>query len=104
MIRRRFGPPSEGEVNSPSARVGPCSLSPCGPNTRRLCARRVFLKQSKNAGRATKMAEMTNPSETGGRLIAAGKVNGTTVYNTAGEKLGSVYDVMLDKISGRVEY
>jgi hypothetical protein len=32
------------------------------------------------------------------------RLNGTTVYNTAGEKLGSVYDVMLDKISGRAEY
>jgi hypothetical protein len=50
------------------------------------------------------MAEMTNPSDTGGRLIAAGKVNGTTVYNMSGEKLGSVYDVMLDKMSGRAEY
>jgi hypothetical protein len=31
-------------------------------------------------------------------------VNGTTVYNRAGEKLGSIYDVMLEKISGRAEY
>jgi hypothetical protein len=50
------------------------------------------------------MAEMTNPSDTGGRLIATNKVNGTTVFSTSGEKLGSVYDVMLDKISGRAEY
>jgi sporulation protein YlmC with PRC-barrel domain len=50
------------------------------------------------------MANVDNPSDTGGRLIAASKVNGTTVYNTAGERLGSVYDVMLDKISGRAEY
>jgi sporulation protein YlmC with PRC-barrel domain len=43
------------------------------------------------------MSEMTNPSDTGGRLIAAvSKVNGTTVYNTSGEKLGSVYDVMIN--------
>jgi sporulation protein YlmC with PRC-barrel domain len=41
---------------------------------------------------------------TSGSLIAADKVNGTTVYNTAGEKLGSVDDVMLDKKSGRVIY
>lgn len=26
------------------------------------------------------------------------------MYNTAGEKLGSVYDIMLDKISGHAEY
>ncbi len=50
------------------------------------------------------MASVSNPSDTSGRLIAASKVNGTNVYNPAGEKLGSVYDVMLDKISGRTEY
>jgi sporulation protein YlmC with PRC-barrel domain len=37
-------------------------------------------------------------------LIAASKVNGTTVYNRAGEKLGSVYDVMIDKRSGNTQY
>jgi sporulation protein YlmC with PRC-barrel domain len=37
-------------------------------------------------------------------LIAASKVNGTSVYNTAGESLGSIYDVMLDKNSGKVTY
>lgn len=50
------------------------------------------------------MASIDNPSDTRGRLIAASQVNSTNVYNTAGEKLGSVYDVMLDKISGRAEY
>jgi sporulation protein YlmC with PRC-barrel domain len=50
------------------------------------------------------MAEVKNPSDTGGRLIAASKVNGTNVYNRAGEKLGSVYDVMIDKRSGNAEY
>jgi sporulation protein YlmC with PRC-barrel domain len=50
------------------------------------------------------MADVKNPSDTGGRLIAASKVNGTNVYNTAGEKLGSVYDVMIDKRSGNAEY
>lgn len=50
------------------------------------------------------MATLDNPSDTRGRLIAASKVNGTNVYNTAGEKLGSVYDVMLDKMSGKTEY
>lgn len=50
------------------------------------------------------MADLTHPADTRGRLIAASKVNGTTVYNTAGEKLGSVYDVMLDKVSGKAEY
>ena len=47
------------------------------------------------------VADTTDVSDTSGRLIAASKVNGTTVYDTAGEKLGSVYDVMIDKVTGR---
>jgi sporulation protein YlmC with PRC-barrel domain len=50
------------------------------------------------------MSGLHDPTDTRGRLIAASKVNGTTVYNTAGEKLGSVYDVMIDKRSGKAEY
>ena len=50
------------------------------------------------------MANIDNPSDTSGRLIAASKVNGTAVYSPAGEKLGSVYEVMIDKISGKAEY
>ena len=38
------------------------------------------------------------------RLISADKVEGTTVYNTSGEKLGSIESVMIDKLSGRVAY
>jgi hypothetical protein len=38
------------------------------------------------------------------RLIASNKVEGTAVYNRQGEKLGSVYNFMVDKRSGRVEY
>jgi sporulation protein YlmC with PRC-barrel domain len=37
-------------------------------------------------------------------LIAASKVNGTSVYNRSGESLGSVYDVMINKVSGQVAY
>ena len=37
-------------------------------------------------------------------LITADKVQGTTVYNRQGEKLGSVANVVLDKLSGRVAY
>ncbi len=37
-------------------------------------------------------------------LIAASKVNGTSVYNQLGDSLGSIYDVMLDKRSGQVGY
>jgi len=43
------------------------------------------------------MASLDDPSDTHGRLIAASQVNGTSVYNLAGEKLGSIYDVMLAK-------
>ncbi len=50
------------------------------------------------------MATLNDPSDTRGRLIAASQVNGTTVYNRSGEKLGSIYDVMLDKSSGKAEY
>lgn len=50
------------------------------------------------------MAEVKDPSDTRGRLIAASQVKGTNVYNRAGEKLGSVYDVMIDKRSGGTEY
>ena len=50
------------------------------------------------------MADVKDPSDTGGKLIAASKVNSTPVYDTAGEKVGSIYDVMIDKSSGKVEY
>jgi sporulation protein YlmC with PRC-barrel domain len=50
------------------------------------------------------LASIKDPSDTRGRVIAASNVNGTNVYNNAGEKLGSVYDVMLDKFSGKVQY
>ena len=38
------------------------------------------------------------------RLIASDKVEGTAVYNRAGEALGSVYNAMIDKYSGQVAY
>jgi hypothetical protein len=50
------------------------------------------------------VATVQDPTDTSGRWIAASKVNDTSVYNTAGDKLGSVYDVMLNKISGQAEY
>ena len=43
-------------------------------------------------------------SITSGTLIAAEKVNGTNVYNLAGDKLGSIDDIMIDKVSGRAIY
>ncbi len=41
---------------------------------------------------------------TDSRLIAAGKVEGTAVYDRTGEKLGTVKDVYLDKRSGHAEF
>lgn len=39
-----------------------------------------------------------------GRLISADKVEGTAVYNRAADKLGSIYQVMIDKQTGKVAY
>ena len=38
------------------------------------------------------------------RLIASDKVEGTAVYNRAGESLVTVYNFMVDKYSGKVAY
>lgn len=38
------------------------------------------------------------------QLIASNKVEGTSVYNPNEEKLGSIYNFMVDKQSGQVEY
>lgn len=46
------------------------------------------------------MAAIDEPN----RLIASDKVDGTAVYDRAGEKLGSVRNFMVDKRSGKAEY
>lgn len=38
------------------------------------------------------------------QLISSDKVEGTAVYNRQGEKLGSVYNFMVNKRSGQVAY
>ena len=38
------------------------------------------------------------------RLIASNKVEGTAVLDAQGEKLGTIYNFMVDKDSGQVEY
>ncbi len=48
------------------------------------------------------MADVTKI--TSGTLIAAEKVEGTNVYNLNGDKLGTVDDIMIDKVSGRAIY
>jgi sporulation protein YlmC with PRC-barrel domain len=47
------------------------------------------------------MATATPPT---GDVISSEKLEGTNVYNTAGEKLGSIDDLMIDKYSGQVRY
>lgn len=37
-------------------------------------------------------------------VISASKVTGTSVYNTQGDQLGEIYDVMVDKRSGKIAY
>ncbi len=39
-----------------------------------------------------------------GALISAGKVKGTSVYNSAGDDLGSIHDLLLAPRRGRVAY
>jgi hypothetical protein len=38
------------------------------------------------------------------RLISSEKVDGTAVYNLAGDHLGSIHHMMLDKFTGQVAY
>jgi sporulation protein YlmC with PRC-barrel domain len=48
---------------------------------------------------ADEMARITS-----GSLIAAEKVKGTSVYNPDGETLGTIDDVLIDKVSGKAIY
>ncbi|MDF2640215.1 MAG: photosystem reaction center subunit [Novosphingobium lindaniclasticum] len=50
------------------------------------------------------MAQTAIATEETNRLIASNKVEGTTVYNAQHEKLGSIYNFMVEKRSGKVEY
>ncbi|WP_313301990.1 PRC-barrel domain-containing protein [Diaphorobacter sp.] len=45
-----------------------------------------------------------NTPNTVSSVISSDKVNGTDVYNPAGEKLGSIDSLMIDKLSGKVRY
>ncbi len=47
---------------------------------------------------------MTTSNDTSSVVISSDKVEGTTVYNPAGEKLGSIDDLMIDKLSGQIRY
>jgi sporulation protein YlmC with PRC-barrel domain len=52
---------------------------------------------------ATQETTMT-PSTSNHDFISSDKVEGTNVYNLAGDKLGSVDDLVIDKHSGQVRY
>ena len=43
-------------------------------------------------------------SNTASNIISSDKVNGTSVYNLNGDKLGSIDTLMIDKLSGQVRY
>jgi sporulation protein YlmC with PRC-barrel domain len=45
-----------------------------------------------------------NYSVTTGPVISSDRVEGTAVYNPDGDKLGSIDDLMIDKVSGQVRY
>lgn len=47
---------------------------------------------------------MAHHDTVSGTLIGADKVSGTAVYNAAGDDLGSIHDVIIDKHSGQVAY
>ena len=47
---------------------------------------------------------MTTTSHNSGDVISSDRVEGTNVYNNAGDKLGSIDDLMIDKRSGQVRY
>jgi len=50
-------------------------------------------------------SQASGGEETDGRpLISAGKVQGTPVFNDAGERLGHIDDIMLHKVSGQVAF
>jgi hypothetical protein len=50
------------------------------------------------------MVDTLTPTQQAHRLIASDRVEGTKVYNRAGEKLGSIKNFMVGKVSGHVEY
>ena len=45
-----------------------------------------------------------NSTTTASAVISSDHVEGTKVYNTRGDKLGSIDDLMIDKVSGQVRY
>ena len=50
------------------------------------------------------MVDTLHPALEKHRLIASDRVEGTRFYNPAGDRLGSIRNFMVDKVSGRAEY
>ena len=50
------------------------------------------------------MNTATTTTSTASAVISSDHVEGTKVYNTVGDKLGSIDDLMIDKVSGQVRY
>src|SRR5437762_3513804 len=53
---------------------------------------------------ATENMARTGQTDETDRLISSDKVEGTTVYNRSGDNIGSINHLMIDKVSGQVEY
>ncbi|MBO9670977.1 MAG: PRC-barrel domain-containing protein [Sphingobium sp.] len=50
------------------------------------------------------MADTIDRQQSHHHLIASDRVEGTAVYNNAGERLGTIKNFMVDKVSGRAEF
>jgi hypothetical protein len=60
--------------------------------------------QQDQLGSETAVGAGSTDADESDRLIASSKVEGTAVCNRRGERLGSVYNFMVDKRSGQVAY
>jgi hypothetical protein len=49
-------------------------------------------------------SEMTPPVGQGERVVAADRVNGDAVYSRAGDALGTIDRLLIDKVSGKIAY
>ena len=45
-----------------------------------------------------------NSTTSSSSVISSDRVEGSSVFNTDGDKLGSIDDLMIDKLSGQVRY
>jgi hypothetical protein len=65
---------------------------------------RQLLQENVMASYTTEVGRDAVGTDETSRLISSNKVVGTAVYNRQGEHLGSIYGLMMDKLSGRVAY